>query len=115
MTASTSKPIGRVVATEKSPSTSNTVQFWVAKETVLKPFDIVMVPHIKDSRTYAIITELRYLTDSAGYLSDWVSSDFGEVDATPRNERIGTTVADAEILYNDKNIEMPLLNGNRVF
>jgi hypothetical protein len=115
MIAPATKPIGRVVATEKSPSTSNTVQFWVAKGTVMKPFDIVMIGHLNDSRTYAIITELRYLTDSAGYLSDWVSSDFGEVDANPRNERIGTTVADAEILYNDKNIEMPLLNGNKVY
>ena len=82
------KIIGRVVATEKSPSTTNGVQFWVEKNTVLKPFDIVMIGHIENSRTYAIITELRYLTDSAGYLADWVSSDFGEVDAEPRAPEI---------------------------
>lgn len=103
--------IGRVVATEKNPSTTNSVQFWVEKDMVLKPFDVVMIRHIKGSHTYAIITELRYLTDSAGYLSDWVSSDFGDVAAEPRNERIGTTVADAEILYNDQDLEMPIRNG----
>ena len=108
------KIIGRVVATEKSPSTTNSVQFWVDKGTVLKPFDIVMIGHIQDSRTYAIITELKYLTDSAGYLADWVSSDFGDTGSEPRNARIGTTIADAEILYNDKNIEMPLRNGAKV-
>lgn len=106
--------IGRVVATEKNPSTTNSVQFWVEKDRVLKPFDVVMIQHIKGSHTYAIITELRYLTDSAGYLSDWVSSDFGDVSAEPRNERIGTTVADAEILYNDKDLEMPIRNGAAV-
>lgn len=106
-----SEIIGRVVATEKNPSTTNSVQFWVQKDRVLKPFDVVMIRHIKGSHTYAIITELRYLTDSAGYLSDWVSSDFGDVSAEPRNERIGTTVADAEILYNDQDLEMPIRNG----
>lgn len=104
-------PIGRVVATEKNPSTTNSVQFWVEKDMVLKPFDVVMIRHIKESKTYAIITELRYLTDSAGYLSDWVSSDFGDVQAEPRNPRIGTTIADAEILYNDRDLEMPIRNG----
>lgn len=109
-----SEVIGRVVATEKNPSTTNSVQFWVEKNIVLKPFDVVMIRHIKDSKTYAIITELKYLTDSAGYLSDWVSSDFGDVKAEPRNERIGTTVADAEILYNDKDLEMPIRNGSPI-
>lgn len=103
--------IGRVVATEKSPSTTNKVEFWIEKNVVIKPFDVVMIRHIKDSKTYAIITELKYLTDSAGYLSDWVSSDFGDVQSTPRNERIGTTIAEAEILSNDKDLEMPIRNG----
>jgi uncharacterized protein len=35
--------IGRVVATEKNPSTTNSVQFWVEKDIVLKPFDVVEV------------------------------------------------------------------------
>jgi uncharacterized protein len=103
--------IGRVVATEKSPSTTNKVEFWIEKDVVIKPFDVVMIRHIKDSKTYAIITELKYLTDSAGYLSDWVSSDFGDVQSTPRNERIGTTIAEAEILSNEKDLEMPIRNG----
>lgn len=103
--------IGRVVATERNPSTTNNVQFWVEGTVILKPFDMVMVHHIGKSKTYAIITELRYLTDSSGYLADWVSSDFGDVNSEPRNKRIGTTVADAEILYNDRDVEMPLQNG----
>ncbi len=106
--------IGRVVATEKNPSTTNSAQFWVERKMILKPFDFVMIRHIGNSRTYAIITELRYLTDSAGYLSDWVSSDFGDVNSEPRNDRIGTTIADAEILYNDQDVEMPLQNGASV-
>lgn len=103
--------IGRVVATERSPSTTNKVEFWIEKDVVIKLFDVVMIRHLKDSKTYAIITELKYLTDSAGYLSDWVSSDFGDVQSTPRNERIGTTIAEAEILSNDRDLEMPIRNG----
>ena len=34
-----------------------------------KPFDVIAVKHIRGSKTYAIITELKYLTDSAGLSS----------------------------------------------
>jgi hypothetical protein len=40
-----------------------------------------------------------------------VSSDFGDVTATPLNERLGTTLAFAEVLYNDQDIEMPVREG----
>ncbi len=43
-----------------------------------------------------------------------VSSDFGDLTAKPQNERLGTTIAEAEVLYNDQEIEMPARDGATV-
>lgn len=106
--------IGRVTASEKDPSTCGSVRFWVQKDVVIKPFDIVKISHIpsvprgKPSSSYAIVQELKYITDSAGHLANYVSADFGDVNAEPGNSRMGTTIAEAEILYNDQDVEMPI-------
>lgn len=113
------KTIGKVTATEKQPTTCNTVHFWVHQDVIIRPFDVVRIPHIskdggKPSYTYAIVQDLQYITDSAGHLANYVSHDFGELNASPQNDRIGTTVAEAEVLYNDQEIEMPVRDGANV-
>ena len=40
--------IGRIIATEKQPSTIEEFTFWTRKDLKLKPFDVVVVDHIKD-------------------------------------------------------------------
>lgn len=108
------KTIGKITATENKPTTCNTVRFWVKPGEIVRPFDIVRIRHISkainepDSHTYAIIQDLQYITDSVGHLANYVSSDFGEINSTPQNERLGTTIAEAEVLYNDQEIEMPV-------
>jgi len=114
-----SEIIGRVVATESKPTTTTSLRFWVSDTTILRPFDIVKIPHLskatgKRSETYAIVQELQHITDAAGYLTSVVSSDFGNVDTTPRNNRFGTTIAEAEVLYNSEDIEMPVRDGEPV-
>jgi hypothetical protein len=54
------------------------------------------------------------MTDSPGHLANYVSSDFGDLTAEPINERIGTTIAEAEVLFNTKDIEMPIRDGAAV-
>jgi len=103
--------IGKTSATENNPTSCNTLRFWVNKDAIIRPFDIVKMKHLNASYTYAIVQDLQYLTDSAGHLANYVSSDFGDLVATPQNERLGTTVAEAEILFNTKEIEMPLRDG----
>jgi hypothetical protein len=109
-----SKTIGKITATENKPTTCNTLRFWVHEDEVVRPFDIVRVRHIskehngRPSYTYAIIQDLQYITDSAGHLANYVSSDFGDLEVQPQNERLGTTIAEAEVLYNDQEIEMPV-------
>ena len=40
--------IGKVIATEKQPSTIEEFTFWTRKDLKLKPFDVVVVEHVKD-------------------------------------------------------------------
>ena len=114
------KIIGRVTATENSPTTSTTLKFWVDDNTRVRPFDIVCATHIgrtdgSTSKTYAMVKELEHLTDGAGYLASYVSSDFGDVGVEPRTDRIGTTVATADVLYNTDGVEMPVRDSCPVY
>lgn len=111
------RPIGRVTATENRPTSCTTVRFWVQEDEIIRPFDIVRIRHLKGSSTYAIVTNLEYMTDSAGHLANYVSADFGDVNAQPQNPRLGTTIAEADVLYNDykdQPIEMPIRDGEPV-
>ncbi len=40
------KAIGKVTATENKPTSCNTVRFWLHKDEVIRPFDIVRIEHI---------------------------------------------------------------------
>lgn len=110
------KVIGKVTATENKPTTCTTVNFWLSPDVIIRPFDIVRIEHIggngnDKSYSYAIVRELSYITDSAGHLANFVSSDFGDINAKPMNERLGTTIAEADVLGNSHNIEMPIRDG----
>lgn len=110
--------IGKVTATESNPSTCTTVRFWLERNVIIRPFDIVRIEHVSESNeksySFAIVKELSYITDSAGHLANYVSSDFGDIDADPVNERLGTTIAEADILGNSEDIEMPIRDGASV-
>ena len=41
--------IGKIIATEKQPSTIEEFTFWTRKDLKLKPFDVVVVEHVKDA------------------------------------------------------------------
>ena len=81
--------IGKVLATEKNPSTMEEFYFWTKPEMILNPFDVVKVDHINDSVTYGVVEEISHITDTANFISDYISSDFGNVDTTPITHRIG--------------------------
>jgi DNA helicase HerA-like ATPase len=113
------KCIGKVTATENKPTTCTSVHFWLSPAVIIRPFDIVRIEHIcasggEKSYSYAIVRELSYITDSAGHLANYVSSDFGDISARPMNERLGTTIAEADVLSNSQNIEMPIRDGASV-
>ena len=108
------KIIGKVAATEKKPTTIDEFYFWTNKQRILNPFDVVKVEHIEDSITFGIIEEISHITDSASYLSNFISSDFGDVTTQPNMHRIGMNFVKAKVLGNDKSIYTPVLDGSKV-
>ena len=113
-------PIGRVVATEKKPTTTRSVRFWLERDVELKPFDFVRLigPENRDpdiGQFYAIIDEIKQVSDEPSPLSSFISADFGDSTIKSRISRVVTTYADATVLFNTKDIEMPVPHGSAVY
>ena len=111
--------IGRIIATEKQPSTIEEFTFWTRKDLKLKPFDVVVVDHIKDangedSKTFGVVEEISHMTDSPSALAGYISSDFGDVDAKTYTERIGMNYVKCKVVGNDKGIYIPVQEGKKV-
>lgn len=109
-----SKVIGKVLATEKNPSTMEEFYFWTNPDLILNPFDVVKVDHIKSSTTYGVVEEISHITDTANFLSDYISNDFGDVETMPTTNRIGMNYVKARIVGNTQGIYIPVLNSRPV-
>jgi DNA helicase HerA-like ATPase len=106
--------IGKVIATEKNPSTIDDFYFWTEKDMILNPFDVVKITHIKNSITYGVIEEISHITDTANFLADYISSDFGDVDTVEYTHRIGMNYVKTQVIGNTENIYIPLINNSKV-
>lgn len=110
------KLIGRVSATEKYPSSCDEFQFWLSDDTILSPFDIVRVENkTDDSITYGVVQDILHITDGTGHLSNYVSSDFGNVDTTPMTRRLSLSYAKASVIHNTKENFMPVFEGSPIY
>lgn len=107
--------IGRIIATERQPSTIEEFIFWTNKDLKLKPFDVVVVEHIQDSKTFGIVEEISHMTDSPSALAGFISSDFGDVSSTSYTERIGMNYVKCKVVGNDNDIFIPVQEGKKVF
>lgn len=108
------KVIGKVIATEKNPSTIDDFFFWTKQNMILNPFDVVKVGHLQNSVSYGVVEEISHITDTANFLTDYVSNDFGDVDAHENTHRIGMNYVRAKVIGNTGNIYIPLINNQRV-
>lgn len=106
--------IGKVVATERAPSTVDEFYFWTQKNLIIKPFDVIKVRHIKHSTTFGVVEEISHITDSASSLAGFISSDFGDVEATNNTDRIGMNYVKARVVGNTGSIYTPVLDGQPV-
>lgn len=109
--------IGKVSATEKNPTCTDNFIFWLDDCVEIKPFDIVKVLNEvngKKSTTYAIVEDIFHITDSTGHLSNYVSSDFGDITCPPMTKRLGVTYANAKVIKNTHEVYMPLKDGTLV-
>ena len=103
--------IGKVIATEKNPSTIDDFYFWTKENLILNPFDVVKVAHYRDTISYGVIEEISHITDTANFLSDYISNDFGDTDADGNTHRIGMNYVKARIIGNSGNVYIPVRNN----
>lgn len=106
--------IGRVLATEKNPTTIDDFTFWTDPELILNPFDIVKVAHVNDSYSYGVIEDIAHITDASSFLTNFISSDFGNVEVEEPTLRVGMNYVKAKVICNEKNIYIPLQNNANV-
>ena len=109
------KVIGKIIATEKTPSTIDDFYFWTKQETILSPFDVVkVVSPINGSTSFGVIEEISHITDTASFLSDYISNDFGDVTTLDYTNRVGMNYVKAKVIGNTKNLYVPLINNLKV-
>lgn len=112
------QPIGVVSATERNPNTGEEFTFWLAKGVKISPFDIVKVTNSisgEDTTTYATINEIYHATDSPGHISNYISSDFGEIGVETFTNKLAITYAKAIVIDNDSRNYMPVNDGAIVY
>lgn len=108
------KKIGKITATEKQPTTIDDFTFWTDKDTVLKPFDVVVVDHIEGSKTFGVVEGISHITDTPTSLASFISNDFGDVDAKSWTNRICMNYVHCRVVGNTKNIYTPVQEGRIV-
>lgn len=106
--------IGRVLATEKNPTTIDDFTFWTAPDLVLNPFDIVKIQHVNGSFSYGVIEDIAHITDATSFLTNFISSDFGDLDVEENTFRVGMNYVKAKVICNTANIYIPLQNNAKV-
>lgn len=110
------KLIGKVSATEKYPSSCDEFQFWLADDVILSPFDIIRVENNTDgSITYGVVQDILHITDGIGHISNYVSSDFGNVEIRPMTRKLSLSYAKASVIHNTKENFMPVFEGSLVY
>lgn len=109
------KLIGRVLATEKSPTTMDEFNFWTNSDLKLHAFDIVKVEHIENSFTFGVIENISHITDAQSFLTNFISSDFGDVNVNEPTLRVGMNYAKAKVSFNSFNLYTPVHNNAKVF
>lgn len=110
-----SKLIGRVMATEKSPTTMDEFNFWTNSDLKLHAFDIVKVVHIEGSYTFGVIENISHITDAQSFLTSFISNDFGDVDTDEPTLRVGMNYAKAKVSFNSGNLYIPVHNNAKVY
>jgi len=106
--------IGKIIATEKQPSTIESFTFWTKPNLKLNPFDVVAVEHIQSSKTFGVVEEISHMTDSPSALAGFISSDFGNVEVQPYTDRIGMNYVKCKVVGNTEGIYVPVQEGKKV-
>lgn len=107
--------IGKVLATEKVPTTIDNFTFWTKPDLILNPFDVVKIEHVNGSFSYGMIEDILHITDAAGFLTSFISNDFGDVNVVSPTMRASMNYVKARVIANNKNIYIPLQSDAKVY
>lgn len=107
--------IGRILATEKNPTTIDEFNFWTNSNLKLSAFDIVKVEHIDETYTFGMIENISHITDAQSFLTNFISSDFGDVNIDEPTLRVGMNYAKAKVSFNSGNLYTPVHNNAKVY
>jgi len=110
-----SKLIGRVVAIEKQPTTMDKFVFWTNSDMQLHAFDIVRVERTDGSNTFGVVENISHITDAQSYLTNFISSDFGNVNIQEPTLRVGMNYVEAKVSFNSSQLYTPVHNNDKVF
>lgn len=108
------KIIGKISALENRPTTIDDFYFWTRSEQILDPFDVVVVEHLNNSKTFGVIEEINHITDTPGYMGAYISNDFGDVTTVAPTRRVGMNYIKARVVGNTKSIYIPVRDGSTV-
>lgn len=115
------KAIGRIIATQNKPTSVDNFAFWTDSKLILNPFDIVKVEHVnpknpsKYSYSYGVIEDISHITDASSFLTNYISSDFGDVNTISPTLRVGMNYVDAKVICNDMGVYIPLQSDAKVY
>lgn len=109
------KLIGRVLATEKNPTTIDEFHFWTNSGMKLNAFDIVKVVREDGTDTYGVIESISHITDATSFLTNFISADFGNVNTIEPTFRIGMNYARAKVSFNSGEDYTPVHNNSKVY
>ena len=110
-----SKLIGRILATEKVPTTMDKFTFWTNSDMKLHAFDIIRVERTDGSNTFGVVENISHITDAQSFLTNFISSDFGDVEVEEPTIRVGMNYVEAKVSFNSQNIYTPVHNNDRVY
>lgn len=81
--------------------------FGADPELILNPFDIVKVQHVNISFSYGVIEDIASITDAAIFLTNFISSDFGDVSAERNTLRVGMNYVKTAFLLLYLSVPLP--------
>jgi hypothetical protein len=62
-----------------------------------------------------VVEEISHITDAQSFLTNYISSDFGNADIDAPTLRIGMNYVNAKVSYNSRGNETPVHNNDKVF
>jgi len=111
MSAEKKAVLGKVCVTKNMPTTTDSFTFWLKEtEKDLQIGDIV-VAEDSNEKTYGLVSQMHFYTDSDSIFSEFYSHDFGIPESMPPTDRSKINIVIAEVIGSNTNKIRPVKGG----